>query len=768
MKALLLTIAYILTLSFSIKAQLKGTLIDEDRQPVEFANIALYSLPDSVMIAGTVSDENGNFALNYKNTDSAFLEVSFIGYETQVVPAKAEQIIVMKAESFTLNEVVIKGDLPKIRLRNDALVTTVQNSVLSKAGTANDVLKRLPSIMGDNGEFSVFGKGQAKIYINNREMRDLSELDNLSSADIKDVEIVNNPGARYDASVKAVIRINTVRRVGDGLGFDVRSSYFQSQNTDLTEQLSVNYRKKGWDIFGTFNFYRYANLQDSKISQNTYVDTLWVQENTIYSERVSHTFNSIAGMNFQISPSHYIGMKYTRTAFPSNIRTSEFNSTVLADGVFYDKWSSKEKNDLRDKPTYRLNAYYSGSVGDLKIDFNTDWYKSNLASKQFVVETSQEYDDRTFTSQNDVDNQLIAAKMVLSYPVFGGQLSAGVEFTDTDIRDEYINDQSIVPSSYTTIKDQNNSLFAEYSRSTPIGQIGAGLRYENVRSDYFNNDIKIEEQSRQYDQLFPNISLATQLGKVNLHLSYTAKTMRPTYDQLSSNVTYVNRFTLQTGNPFLKPATIHDVTLVGTWKFLQLMMSYKNEKNTVIYWAEQVEENPAVALLAYRNIEKLPSLTTFITASPTFGIWSPQASVGFIKQRLAITTNNKSIVLNKPMPIASLINSFSLTKSYLLSLDMNFQGKSNYQNVYLSENVFVVNVGLTKSFLNDQLQVSIKGHDLFKGKKEGKLLYNHQMDLYQINRYDSHKFELTMRYKFNSAKSRYKGTGAGQKEIDRL
>ena len=217
MKQLMLTLAFILTLSFSIQAQLKGTLIDDDKLPVEFANIALYSLPDSVMIAGTVSDENGNFALNQKNSNSTFLEVSFIGYETQIVPAKAEQIVVMRAESFTLDEVVIKGDLPKIRLRNDALVTTVQNSVLSKAGTANDVLKRLPSITGDNGEFSVFGKGQAKVYINNREMRNMSELDNLSSADIKDVEIVNNPGARYDASVKAVIRINTFRKVGDGL-----------------------------------------------------------------------------------------------------------------------------------------------------------------------------------------------------------------------------------------------------------------------------------------------------------------------------------------------------------------------------------------------------------------------------------------------------------------------------------------------------------------------------------------------------------------------
>ena len=77
------------------------------------------------------------------------------------------------------------------------------------------------------------------------------------------------------------------------------------------------------------------------------------------------------------------------------------------------------------------------------------------------------------------------------------------------------------------------------------------------------------------------------LREVNLQLSYTAKTKRPTYRQLSSNVFYGNRFTLQTGNPYLTPATIHDVTLVGTWKFLQLMASYKNEKNTVIYWAEQ-------------------------------------------------------------------------------------------------------------------------------------------------------------------------------------
>lgn len=424
MKQTLLLLPFLL--SFSIQAQLKGTLINEDQQPVEFANVALYSLPDSVMITGTVSDENGNFSLNTDRTDNAFLKVSFIGYETQIVPAQQQQTIVMKTEAFTLGEVVIKGDLPKIRLTNDALVTTVQNSVLSKAGTGNDVLKRLPSLTGDDGQFSVFGKGQAKIYINNREMRDISELDNLSSADIKEVEIVNNPGARYDASVKAVIRINTVRKTGDGFSFDVRSSYWQSQNTDLTEQLNMNYRKNGWDLFGSFSYNRNASIQDSKMLQNTYVDTLWTQENDMYSERLSHTLTGIAGLNYEISPKHYVGMKYTHTAFPGYNSHTELNSTVLADNVFYDNWKSVEETSTSHKPSHRINAYYNGSIGDLKLDFNTDFYKGTAISKSFVTETSQEYDDRQVNSENRVDNRLMLQSWCFRIPCWEVSYRQGV------------------------------------------------------------------------------------------------------------------------------------------------------------------------------------------------------------------------------------------------------------------------------------------------------------------------------------------------------
>lgn len=648
------------------------------------------------------------------------------------------------------------------------MVTTIQNTVLSKAGTGNDVLKRLPSLTGDDGVFSVFGKGEAKIYINNREMRDVSELDNLSSADIRNVEIVNNPGARYDASVKAVIRINTVPKAGDGFGFDVRSSYYQSQNVDLTQQLNMNYRKNGWDVFGTFKFNRNRYFQDSEMWQKTYVDTLWTQENTMYSEGGGDALTYIGGLNYEISPQHYAGIKYTLTAFPKSRSNSTLNSTVLADGVFYDQWSNNETDTQNNSPSHRMNAYYNGSFGKLNVDFNTDYYTAHTFSTSSATETSQEFDDRQINSENRVNNQLLASKLVLSYPLLGGQIAAGSELTNTRRKDEYNNLQNIVPSSNTTIHEKNVALFAEYSRMTPIGQLGIGLRYENVNSEYFSNEIRMDEQSRRYSQWFPNFSFGTKIKNVGLQLSYTAKTKRPTYRQLSGNVTYGNRFLLQTGNPFLKPSTVHDVTLVGSWRFVQLMMSYKDERNAVIYWTEQSEENPAISVLAYRNLEKMPSFTAFASVAPTFGIWSPQLSAGFVKQWVTIMSAGRAINLNKPMPIVSFNNSLRLPKEFLLTLDAQYMGDGDVQNIQLKKNNMVVNLGVSKSFFKDRLDISLKGHDLFWQQKDGNLLYNAQMELYQMNRYDSRELELTVRYRFNTAKSKYKGTGAGENEINRL
>lgn len=291
------------------------------------------------------------------------------------------------------------------------------------------------------------------------------------------------------------------------------------------------------------------------------MDTLWTQENTLYLTGVDEVLRGIGGVNWEISPKHFAGIKYTLTGYPSSNHTSALNSSVLADDVFYDEWKSIEKRKDQNKPAHRINAYYNGTFSDLKVDFNADFFANKQLSTSSVTETSQEYDDRMVNSENNVRNRLVASKLILSYPILGGNFSLGNENTDTYRKDGYRNKENIVASLNTTIKERNYSLFAEYSRTITVGQLSAGLRYENVHSDYFSNDMKLEEQSRRYDQWFPNLSFSTKLKEVSLQASYTAKTKRPTYRQLGSNVFYGNRFLLQTGNPYLKPTIIQDVTL---------------------------------------------------------------------------------------------------------------------------------------------------------------------------------------------------------------
>ena len=124
--------------------------------------------------------------------------------------------------------------------------------------------------------------------------------------------------------------------------------------------------------------------------------------------------------------------------------------------------------------------------------------------------------------------------------------------------------------------------------------------------------------------------------------------------------------------------------------------------------------------------------------------------------------------MNNPMLTASLNNSFSLPQGFLVTLDGNYQGKGSYQNVEIIDDKFILNLGVTKSFLNDKLSLTLKGHDLFHGNRMGIKSYNNKLHLEQFSKWDTRELELTVRYKFNTNGNRYKGTGAGQSEFNRL
>ena len=169
-----------------------GKVMDENNSPLSFVNVVLLNA-DSTYMTGTVTDANGVFLFNEKQSNAKLLELSSIGYadQTVVIPSTGNLgIITLNTENVMLGEVVVRANRPVTTMKGDVLVTNVAGSQLEHAGTANDVLTQVPMVLGRDGNFEVFGKGSPSIYINGREVIDLTQLSQLSSADIKSIEVI--------------------------------------------------------------------------------------------------------------------------------------------------------------------------------------------------------------------------------------------------------------------------------------------------------------------------------------------------------------------------------------------------------------------------------------------------------------------------------------------------------------------------------------------------------------------------------------------------
>ncbi len=651
-----------------------GKLVDETNQPLPYANVVLLSLPDSAYVTGVVSREDGSFNLVNPGEAECLLRISSVGYATLYNKCKAGDmgIVQMQPDAQLLDEVVVKADLPVTRMKGDALETSVEGTVLSKAGTAEDVLARIPGLQKKTDGFEVLGKGAPLIYINGRKMRDAGELDQLSSEEIKSVEVIRNPGARYDATVGAVVRIRTVKRQGDGFGISLRSSYNQSQNADFVEQADMNYRHNSLDVFGMVRFDKTADRQEDILEQKAFTDTLWTQSNYQKAKDDNRNLSGRIGFNYDFNDRHSIGARYDISKTLHASMATIFESEIQADGLPYDILYSASAAEAKSRPRHQLNVYYTGKIGKGELAWDADYYGNTYTQYTFNAEDSQDHDDRTVTSENRVENQLAATKASYTHPLWGGSLSVGGEYTYTDRHDDYINPEGYVPTSYSRIREQNLAGFVQYSRPLPFGQADIGVRYEHVDFDYYDDGTFVPEQSRMYDNFFPNASLGVQWGKVQLQLSYAAKTQRPNYSQLRNNITYFNRFTWQTGNPRLKPSLTHDLTAVGVWRFFQAMVSYKVVRDYILYWGTQVEGQSATTLINYINHDRLPSLTAYLAASPTIGPWNLNASVVLMKQWFSLDAAGQRRTYNNPLFVGSLNNSFTLPAGFLLTASVTY------------------------------------------------------------------------------------------------
>lgn len=772
-KTLMMAAACCLVMPFSLQAQeviISGRLVDDQQQPVEYANVVLLSLPDSAFVAGAVSDEQGAFRLVNPGSGK-LIRISCIGFgELYRTWSGGELGVVQLAQDTQLlGEVTVKGNLPKTRLKGDAMITSVAGTVLEKAGTAENLLDKIPNVTASDGEVNVFGRGAAEIYINGRKVRNSSELEQLSADNIQQVEVVTNPGARYDASVKAVVRIMTKKVAGEGFGFSDRLMVNNNRYNGwgVMDQYDFNYRHKGFDLTGMLSGVQMRYGIPQHITQTTYLDKEWNQKLDVDYHGRYKTLASALALNYQFNPNHSLGVRYDYLRNPSSTTDLLTSTDVFTDGVRTDH-SLSLMHTSSPETKHILNGYYNGRVGQLSIDFNADGFWTFNREVQQSDETADLSGQRTIHTYNRNRSSLHAAKLVLSHPLWEGNLAFGGEYAYAHRVNSYHNPEGLMGDDDSRINELTASGFVEYSRSFGKVNAQAGVRYEHVDFDYYEQDKRLDEQSRTYDNLFPSLNVNFPIGQVQMQLTYAGKVTRPNYAYLRNATYYVNRYTYQTGNPLLRPTMLQNLSVAASYKWANLYLGYSHVKDDISQLCVNYsDEDPTIGLINWYNLDAYDQLAASLTLAPTIGIWRPQFIMQMQKQWYSMQLRDGMTQFDHPIGNFAWRNNFSLPAGFLLDANFHYNTKGHRQNVYSNGDFYTVNLTLTKSFLKERLTAQLHVYNLFESVGEKFILYS-GIRLFEGNNPQYRTVQLHLTYKFNTARSKYKGTGAGQEQKSRM
>lgn len=755
-----------------IAQSITGKIVDEQGNAIQFANVAMLQSKDSVFVKGVVSDENGSFILNTPH-QNGIVKVTCIGYRTVFLNVTDDNlgVIVLKEESMTLGDVIVKSSLPKSKLKNGAVITTVAGSILEKTGNIYNLLDRIPNVTTQNGKINIFGIGEPVIYINGKKVRDNTELDRLNPDEISTVEVKQNPGAQYASNVKAVIRINTKKRTKDGFGFETRTFGKNDENSRIGgyEQLNINYQKKGLETFTVLKIKDAESSIKQDLVQNTYVDNVWHQRNDIKGSIRNRQLYCGLGVNYQISNNSFIGTSFNFNRM-FNKAVSNIATTIYKDYAFTEESAS----DIAKPGNMSLassNVYYMGKIGIVDINFNTDWLWDKDFSKVNTLERYQEYggdwQDKAVHTKTNTKNELFASKLTLTLPFWKGQLSFGGEYSNTNRNSSYdVQPMGLLDKQDNRIKEGMASVFCDYTRKFGQLRVLAGIRYENTDFNYYEEGKRIPEQSKRYGNLLPSLSLSLPVGKTQMQLSYGATIKRPSYYDMRSGIGYDNRYTYESGNPFLVSEISRNINYMVSYKWLMAEGIYTHVSDPIVMLTQSYKDNSNIALIQNVNWKPYNRIGASLSASPKFGIWHPSLRFHFFKQWFDMETHGGH-GLDNPKITVRFDNTID-TKFCTISLLLTAQTKGDDETSYMYRNYFSSNLSIYKSFLKGKMVVFFYANDLLGTGNMHSKMYSGSMREIIHHDYSISEYSLTIRYRFNMAKKKYKGTGAGQSQKSRM
>ena len=669
-------------------------------------------------------------------------------------------------DTLQLREVVVRATRPLAKLNSEGFVTEVKGTVLEKLGFAKDVMGMLPGVLNNNGSIEVFGKGKPVFYINGHIVRNNIEVEQLKANQIDKITVITNPSSRYASTIGSIIKITTIKKVGDGFSFDNIATFGCRNYMYGKDNLNLNYRIDNLDVFGTLGFEKGKNTNSSKNVQNSWLSSHHQQNTTMKSTQHSKLIDGKWGFDFSSSPKLSFGAFYQVSYAPTKTNSS-IMSSLYSDDVIESETSAYKDIKLRDLE-HLLDGYCHGVWGkwNLEMTFDLMWKKTR--ENQNVIEQTGINQD--FGIKDVGHARLMATELYASHPFLKGNFSFGVDFTNSSREENSESENSIMAGENNKIQELNMAYYVETMQHLGNVTFRIGGRYEHVNSEYFIGGRKNHEQSHIYDKFFPTASLSLPIGKTMVQLSYSKQCYRPLYSQLSNTVHYVNKYLYQSGNPYLQPSYSDNISLNLRYRWLALTANYKKVQNQIITSYTYYDDSKTIALLKKENSRNsLSNLQIMASFMPGF-LWKcyyPVLACGVVSQFYKIDYRGNIKHVDNPLVVVKFNNIFKFHNNYMATVNYSWRSEGNSENIKMGS-IGQINLSLAKD-LSEKWNVKLSANDIFNtARKNTFTIFSGMNDVYIEKAASVRAVECIVRYKFNTVKAKYKGKGAGKKEMDRL
>jgi iron complex outermembrane receptor protein len=794
----------VLFTALSASAQtITGTAKESTGQPLSGATITLYK--DSAIAKLAVTTETGTYRFEAIQPGTYRVGTSFVGatpvfsapFTVADAPVSVPDLVITKVSS-NLQGVTVTARKPVVEVKADKMIVNVEGTINATGSDALELLRKSPGVMVDKDDnLSVSGKNGVQVFIDGRPTplsgQDLANyLKTLQAAQIEAIEIINNPGARYEAAGNAgIINIKLKKNKSFGTNGSVNAGYNQGYYPKYNGGFSLNYRNQNINLFGNYNYNHSENRSTISIVR-TVLDTLFDQHSTSRFTMNSHSFK--AGIDYTINKQSSVGvivngMFADPTMFNDSRTPIVYQPTKTTDRILQaQNYGDMKRNNLN----FNLNYNYTGKEGKSLI-LNADHGMYDISTDQ--LQPNSYFNPAGNVLLNSVIYQMYSPTKINASSLKAdyeqnfakGKLGFGGKFnyttTDNDFQ-RFNFDQSGTVKSLDNDRSNRfkyteniNAGYVNYNRALKGFMVQAGLRVENTISEGVSTGLKqngngytatLSSFDRSYVDFFPSAAITYNKNPMKQwNLTYSRRIDRPAYQDLNPFEFKMDEYTFQKGNINLRPQYTNSIGLTHTYKYkLNITANYSHVKDIFTQLIDTAERSKSFITKQNLATQDIASLNISYP-------FSYKRFTSFMNMNTNYSEYKANFGAGREIDLNAFGLSFYSQNSIKLGKDKTWTGELTgfynaptvYQGAFKAKSIWGVDAGVQKLILKGQGTVKASFSDIFNSLRfRGTNEFAGQKSTIE-SRWESQQLKLNFSYRFGNKQvkaARQRTTGADE------